>query len=246
MVAALSAMKSKLDPTANKPSLQKAKLIYQIPGRRGAPKTIECQFNPQSLTISKSVSYHAATVDPFSGEEVENDELNAPMLIFGGGMPAMFGLDLIFDTTILDNQDVRGFTNQLLALTLKGAGDSPKPDEPPPVVQFMWGDMTLFMAVIVNLQITYTHFLASGIPVRARASVRFQQAYDSDAPQGSQNPTSRTDSRKTHIVQQGDRIDYLAYMEFGDSTRWREIAQANNLANPLALKPGQILVLPQD
>ena len=242
----LDSLKSALNPTAQKPSLQKAKLLYMVPGRQGSPKSIECQFNPQTLSITKSAHWHSAAIDPLSGDEIDVDELNAPTLIFGGGSSAQFSLDLIFDTTILGNQDVRGFTNQLLSLTLKGAGDSAKPDDPPPVVQFIWGDMMLFMAVIVHVQITYTLFLASGIPVRARASVKFQQAFDTDAPKGSQNPTSRTDPRKTHIVQQGDRLDYLAYLEYGSSARWRDIAEANHLENPLDLRPGQILALPQE
>jgi hypothetical protein len=246
MVAALSAIKSKLDPTANKPSLQKAKLYYQVPGRQGQPKSIECQFNPQTLTISKGVSWQSAITDPDSGKVIPNQELNAPPLRFRGGESAIFSLDLVFDTTVLDNQDVRGFTNQLLALTLKGAGDSPKPKDPPPVVQFVWGDIMLFVAVIIQVQIAYTLFLASGVPVRARARVQFQQAFDGDAPKGAQNPTSRTDPRKTHIVQIGDRLDYLAFMEYGNPARWREIAEANDLDDPLAIKPGQILVLPQD
>ena len=86
--------------------------------------------------------------------------------------------------------------------------------------------------------------MASGIPVRARAKVDFIQAFDEDGPQASQIPTARTSARKTHLVQQGDRLDYLAYQEYGQPGLWREIASANGLDDPMDIHPGQVLVIP--
>ncbi len=88
--------------------------------------------------------------------------------------------------------------------------------------------------------------MASGLPVRARAQVNFRQAFDGDTLREGQNPTSRTDRRKTRLVQQGERLDYIAFQEYGDAGRWRDIAEANHLDNPLDLRAGQILVIPQD
>jgi nucleoid-associated protein YgaU len=41
-------------------------------------------------------------------------------------------------------------------------------------------------------------------------------------------------------------LDYIAYRQLGSAARWREIAQANDLPDPLDLKPGQVLVIPQE
>lgn len=230
-------VKGTLSPPSEKPSLQKAQIIYNA---GSGDKTIDCQFNPQTLTIVKSVEWRAG-----KGDGVEaRPELNSPELFFGGGNPAEFSLDLIFDTTRLDNQDVRGFTNQLLALTLMGGGDPSHKDDDPPLVQFVWGDLILFIAVIKKVEVSYTLFLASGIPVRARAKVDFIQAIDEDGAQASQNPTTRTYARKTHLVQEGDRLDYLAYQEYGQPGMWREIAAANDLDDPTAIRPGQVLIIP--
>ena len=237
----LAQLKKQIDPSKDKPSLQKAKLLSLNSSGKDVT-TLECQFNPESLRISKMVEWHA----PKAGENKSEaqPQANAPSLEFGGGNPAEFSLELIFDTTILDNQDVRGFTNQLLKLTLMGSGDSNK-DMEPPAVQFIWGELMLFVAVIKKIELAFTMFLPSGIPVRARAKVDFIQLYDEDGKQGSQNPTTRTAARKTHIVQQGDRLDYLAYQEYGQPGLWREIASANDLQNPLDLYPGQVLVIPK-
>jgi hypothetical protein len=223
----------------DKPNLQKAKIVYDSAAGMGS---IECQFNPATLSITKRVGWHA--VYPSDSETDTQADLNAPEMVFAGGSPAEFSLDLIFDTTILDNQDVRGYTNQLLSLTLMGGGDPSCKEDDPPLVQFVWGEFMLFEAVITMVQIHYTLFLPSGIPVRARANVHFIQAYDSDGSQDAQNPTSRTDPRKMHRVQQGDRLDFLAFQEYGRSDMWREIAEANHLDNPLDIQAGQTLILP--
>ncbi|MCJ7622278.1 MAG: hypothetical protein MUO76_02155, partial [Anaerolineaceae bacterium] len=206
----LGKLKSAIDPTTDRPSLQKAKIkAIDIKGKE--IMEIECQFNPQSMTISKTVEWAAAKAGDDKKEA--QPQLNAPTLGFGGGNPAEFSLDLVFDTTTMDNQDVRGFTNQLLSLTLMGAGDPKRSEEDPPMVQFVWGEFILFFAVIIKIEISFTLFLASGVPVRARAKVNFKQRVDEDGKLASQNPTTRTAARKTHVVQQGDRMDYLAYQE---------------------------------
>jgi len=238
----LAKISSMIDPTRDKPSLQKAKLIA-VDGDGNDLATLDCQFNPESLKITKSVEWNAAK----SGTSTRDaqPQSNAPDMEFGGGHAAEFSLDLVFDTTTLDNQDVRGYTNQLLTFTLMGGGKSGKEDEEPPAIEFVWGEFLLFLAVIKKIEITYTLFLPSGVPVRARVHLDLIQLMDEDGKQGSQNPTTRTPARKTRVVQQGDRLDYLAYQEYGQPGLWREIAEANHIENPLDLQPGQRLVIPK-
>jgi len=232
----------------------KAKLLIIQPGAalsvQSSPAqatAIPCQFNPATLKIDKAVNWHPEDDHPgqSSGKQTGIQQtkpvLNAPMMVFGGGNSATFSLDLIFDTTSEGNKDVRTYTNQLLGLTLICQGK-----KTPPYVLFVWGEYTSFLSVVTKVEISYTHFLGSGRPVRARAAVSFVQASDTDGGKlPAQNPTSMTKARKTHIVQQGERIDTLAYQEYGQCGRWREIAEANGLDNPLDLRPGQILVIPQ-
>lgn len=238
----LGKLKGALDPTLNMPSLQKAKIL-SADAKGKSISELECQFNPTSLTITKTVEW--ASAKSGDNKKEAQPQLNAPSLEFGGGNPAEFSLDLIFDTTTMENQDVRGFTNRLLALTLMGAGDPKRSEEDPPVVQFVWGEFILFIAVIKRVEINFTLFLASGVPVRARAKVNFTQCFDEDGKLAGQNPTTRTEARKTHVVQQGDRMDYLAYQEYGQPGLWREIALANDLDDPLDIQPGQILIIPR-
>jgi nucleoid-associated protein YgaU len=196
---------------------------------------LEFQFNPAELEITKSVTWKTP--------EKLVPARNAPDLDFGGGKPASFSLSLIFDTTQSSGQkDVRTYTQELLKLVmLQGPLDQRLP---PPRVQFQWGGFMLFMAVVEQVKISYILFLPDGTPVRAKATVSFIQQDDSDDFLRGQNPTTRTEARKTRIVRTGDRLDLVAYQEYGDSSYWRHLAEANGILDPLALQPGQVLALP--
>jgi hypothetical protein len=195
---------------------------------------LEFQFNPEEIKITKELDWNKKSLVP---------ERNAPVLKFGGGKPAEFDLTLVFDTSQnITYRDVRMYTNELLRL-VKMYG--PVEDRyAPPQVDFQWGSFTLFRAVVEKVSITFKFFDPDGTPVRAEAKVEFVQQDDSDDVEGSTNPTTRTEARKTRLVQEGDRLDLIAYQEYGAAAHWRHLAQANGLNDPRALRPGQILVVP--
>lgn len=224
-------------------SLKKAKIL--VFNRKTKSKTgeIPCQFNPESFAINKSASWGTPSATATDSKNNHpQPKLNAPELVFSGGQGATFSLKLFFDTTNNGNGDVRGYTNQLLKLTLITGKDT----NSPPLVRFSWGAILSFYAVVKKVEVSYILFTQAGVPVRARATVDCEQAYDEDGAKGGQNPTSLTNPRKTHVVEEGDRIDYIAFKEYGQAGMWRRLAEANNLENPLILRPGQILVVPQE
>jgi nucleoid-associated protein YgaU len=227
--------------------MEKAKLKWftKVPPNMGE---IECQFNPSELTISKSVSW--SEYDAFGSHQLKKMNWNAPPLKFGGGSPATYSLALFFDAYSVDGgpKDVREYTNKLLRLTMRGAGYAMFiiPYADPPWVTFVWGKITLFTAVVESVSISYTMFAPDGTPIRAKATVAFKQNEilgDDIIP--AQNPTSRTDARRTRIVHTGQRLDQIAYEEYGDARYWRLLAEANRMDDPFHLSDGQILVIPQ-
>jgi hypothetical protein len=195
---------------------------------------LEFQFNPSKLKITKGVEWTGK--DPVR-------ERNAPDLKFGGGKPATYKLDLTFDTSSnISYRDVRMYTNQLLKLVkLYGPVDD---RYAPPQVEFRWGSFTLFLAVVEEVEISFTLFDPDGTPIRASAEVSLIQQDDSDDFAGSTNPTTRTEARKTRVVQEGDRLDLIAYEEYGSVAHWRHVAEANGLRDPRQLRAGQVLRLP--
>ena len=80
-----------------------------------------------------------------------------------------------------------------------------------------------------------------------RASVDLScEQYEPDANWGPQNPTSGTPSpNRTHQVRVGDSLDRIAAKYYGDSTKWRTIAAMNGIGDPLELRPGSLLAIPE-
>jgi nucleoid-associated protein YgaU len=61
-----------------------------------------------------------------------------------------------------------------------------------------------------------------------------------------QNPTSGTPHpHRTHVVSPGETLDRIAAVYYGDGTRWRAIAVANGISDPLAIAPGTLLSIPE-
>src|SRR4051812_42567420 len=199
---------------------------------------IPCLFNPTTIAIDKSNSW--------SGDDASGR--NAPELVFDGGSSGSMSLDLIFDTTD-DGSAVTVHTNKLSDLMSVDKEladyDSATDTGRPQWVKFHWGDMHTFKAAITKMNLTFTYFSAAGVPLRANVSLDLVQ-YEAEENWGPQNPTSGTPTpNRLHQVQRGETLDRISARHYKDSTKWRLIAEANNITDPLALKPGSILSIPR-
>jgi nucleoid-associated protein YgaU len=199
---------------------------------------IDCLFNPSELTVSKSNSWNAG----------QSKGRNAPELRFQGGQSATLSLNLTFDTT-REGTDVTEYTTKLLDLmksdpSLPGA-DRARNSARPPWVEFHWGKLHSFRAIIEKLQLKFTYFASDGTPLRAKADLSLKQWKD-EAELPLQNPTSSTPSVHTvHTLLPGETLDRVAALYYQDSTRWRLIAEANGIVDPLEIPPGTALILPE-
>uniref|UniRef100_UPI0036F1D924 LysM peptidoglycan-binding domain-containing protein n=1 Tax=Fodinicola feengrottensis TaxID=435914 RepID=UPI0036F1D924 len=60
-----------------------------------------------------------------------------------------------------------------------------------------------------------------------------------------QNPTSGSlAGRDVHTTTIGDTLASVAYSAYGNPELWRDLAEANNIDNPMALRPGTRLLIP--
>jgi nucleoid-associated protein YgaU len=199
---------------------------------------IKCLFNPAELTISKSNSWNAG----------QSKGKNAPELRFQGGQSATLSLSLTFDTT-REGTDVSVYTGKLLELmkvdaSLPGA-DRGRNSARPPWVKFHWGKLHSFKAIVERLQIRFTYFASDGMPLRAKVDVSLKQWKD-EAELPLQNPTSSTPQVHTvHVLLPGETLDRVATLHYRDPTRWRLIAEANRVVDPLELTAGTPLVVPE-
>lgn len=210
--------------------MEKAKIINLRTGQ-----SLVCQFNPEELTLTKQINWNHS---PVSGDNVGQVE-------YGSGQPETFNLKLIFDTTAT-GLDVRLEYALLLEMAKPGSLIPGLKIKEPAQCRFLWGAITSFTAVITSISQNFIMFLSNGTPVRANLDVAFQEVKDEaqQAQEQPTNPTTRSEPRKTRRVQQGDRLDLIAFEEYGDAGQWLALAEANELDNPLALAPGQILKIP--
>jgi nucleoid-associated protein YgaU len=111
-----------------------------------------------------------------------------------------------------------------------------------PKVMFGWGtNIIMEQAVVKAVAVDYERFLL-GEPVRATARVTLEEVQS--ILMGT-NPTSGgLATRRTRTVGEGDTLASIAYEEYKDPNKWRALAEANNIDDPMRVKPGQVLDVP--
>lgn len=195
---------------------------------------VHCMFNPHEYTLTKQNQWEAGNT---KGK-------NVPKMKFKQGGAETLKLQLFFDT-YAEQSDVREHTKNLwkMMMVTEDKKNQTNNKSEPPHVAFEWGKFS-FEAVITNISQKFTLFDEEGVPLRTTVDVTFQQVVDVQ-DHHAQNPTSGGGPPlRTHIVQPGDRLDWIASQVYGDASHWRVIARENNLRHPLHLRGGQQLVIP--
>lgn len=199
--------------------------------------TINFMFNPETIEFSKDVDWSPE----------ESPGKNAPKQTFKKGGPVTFSINALFDSTesgkAITDTTSKLFDLASVAKDVKGTKAN-RNMQRPPWVQFHWGKMSSVKAVITSLKVKFTYFKSDGTPTRAEVAISFRQYQDEKLPK--QNPTSGTlNPGQVRRLETGQYLDTLSQDLYGDSGRWREIAEANNIDDPLALETGRYLVIPE-
>jgi nucleoid-associated protein YgaU len=196
---------------------------------------VRCIFRPKEYTFAKQNQW---TPGKAAGASMQPPKFN-------GGQPKTLQVELMFDTYEAGT-DVRDTTGKLwgmMKVTPKHKDRATGKSEPPHV-EFRWGRLWSFKAVITSISEKFTLFMPEGMPVRSVVTLQMLQAEDEEVWPG-QNPTSGSrEGYAMHLVKEGETIDWIAFVEYGSSTAWRNLAAANNLDDPDHLRPGQRLVVP--
>lgn len=117
----------------------------------------------------------------------------------------------------------------------------------PPTLTFQWGPPMLgfmYSVQIKSLDVTYTRFDPTGIPVRADINMTLQEM-PSLLGSFPTNPTSGGQpGRRTHVVNQGESLASIAQFYYGRPGLWRRLAEVNGIDDPRRLRPGRTVYLP--
>lgn len=201
----------------------------------------QVMYNPEELKLEQGNNF----------AEVGIPGLDTPPVQYVRGKARTLSMELPFDTCV-SGADVRAFTAPVVQLL-----DKDPQTLAPPILLFSLGRFQ-FQCVLVDAAQRYTMFLRDGTPVRSTLSVRLQEYVRVDV-QISQglffgSPTvsaavnaavsAAVGSTTTHTVGAGDTLSGLAGAYLGDPSLWRQIAQANQIVDPLNLLVGQVLRIP--
>ena len=206
-------------------------------------RAVEFMFNPTEYSVRKSNSWN------FQSKKAGN----VPTWEFGGGGPRELQLQLLFDATLPgrgDGNAVRRATDLLFSFMMidKTIADrSPVTTlGRPPRCVLEWGrdSKSHFPCYVSDCSVKYLMFSEDGVPLRATADLTLKEVSD-PADLARQNPTSGGEpGMKVYKVREGDRIDWIAFLSYGDASLWQRIAKANDLPDPATLRPGTTLTIP--
>lgn len=217
--------------------------------RDGVPVSLKALFNPARLVFRRKARWER-------DEAAQVGWISA--LKFRGSPPASLALDLFFDTYDAPDPASAPWARALVpfaSVTRNAPHDVldqtwaierlTRPDREthePPTCTLRWGRGTLFCGVLAEADTTVTLFLPDGTPVRASVSCRFVAREALSRPA---DELHSADVAKKYTVQPGDTLMLIAEAMYADARRWRPIADANALGDPLRLTPGQVLLVPK-
>jgi Contractile injection system tube protein/LysM domain len=228
--------------------LEKANLIVVEPPTPGdkppplakvlsSPKVgegeIKFQFNPTSYTVTKRAEWERRPMK--ASEKVAMPEYIGPQ-------PRTIDLEIFLDDTDVAAPKVEKKV-ELLFRCLVPTDRSRKAQKPsPPWVVFGWGSSIHLVAIVTSVNANYMLFRSDGTPTRAQCTISLEEV-PTKAPR--QNPTSGgLAARAMHRVLAGDTLASIAFAEYDDPTRWRTIAEANDIDDPFRLRIGAELLVP--
>ncbi|MFK0223816.1 hypothetical protein ACIQWN_37250 [Streptomyces vinaceus] len=116
-----------------------------------------------------------------------------------------------------------------------------------PSVTFQWGPPELgffYQVRLISCQIQFVRFNRHGAAIRAKASITMQ-TIPSLLGSLPTNPTSGgLAGRASHTMTEGEDLQAVARQQYGNPSAWRGVAEANGIEDPLRVRPGRQLYLP--
>lgn len=207
-------------------TLKKATITIHRGKNEEKKETVSVLFNPNQYSIQLSNKYKWFDINGLSTQLHQ----------FLNGQKRTLTMELFFDS-YAEQKDVRIYTEKITNI-MKIDEEQGKP----PRCTFAWWKFS-FTGVIESITQTFTMFLPSGIPVRATLNVTFSEAL-SDKEQEMIKANFTEDQYRQYKLKENEELTNVAYREYNDPTRWRDVAYANNIDNPRMVQSGMILNIP--
>ncbi|MDA8047027.1 MAG: LysM peptidoglycan-binding domain-containing protein [Actinomycetota bacterium] len=193
------------------------------------------QYNPGALTEVIEAHYRRINLPSAPGGSKQ---------MFIGTAPSHMTVEIQLDAFAVPPLPPQATLAQLQTM-MNPTPDSIALNNPmPPTVMFGWGpNIIMDQAIIKQMSVTHERFLL-GVPTRAKVRVELESIPFGSLP--GTNPTSGgLATRRTRTVVEGDTLASIAYQEYNDPNYWRALAEANGIDDPLRVKTGSVLMVPE-
>lgn len=210
-------------------------------------RAVTVQFNPETLKVT------------YTNQVSQGSGRNATQHVGAGA--TKLAVQLLFDVNAAGDEatataDVRELTEKVVYfITPQGEGRA----RVPPLLRFAWGTFQ-FDGVVESLDESLEFFSPEGRPLRASLSLSLAQPQIVGAvtrnPSGQRQPLApasgaapgapRREAGTTPLTPapQGGSVQRMAgQSNAGDSSNWRDVAQANGIEDPLRLAVGSLIDL---
>lgn len=202
------------------------------------------QFNPQELKLDEKAIWKP------SGEH----QADKPLLTYEKGQPSTLTMELVVDSTDDGSNCYNSHVKKLrafLSSTVEKTDAQGNEVKRPPFLRFTWGGFT-FDCVLETLGVQFMMFKPDGTPIRAKVTVGLKERKRGNMG-GSANGKvtlsamgsmfSSADNVQTTTVQDGDTMSSVSQRSNADM---RDMANANNVDDPMNPPVGQQMVVPND
>lgn len=207
------------------------------------------QFNPATIVIAHSAPMQPSNAKP---QQKDSQKTNATG---GGGKTTKVPTDvdqvakangtttITMNAVTFHGPQVAATCNTLLGWTNFSEVDNSAQKHALPKLTFLWGSQN-YLVNLNQVSITYSRFDRTGTPVRALVNLTLHSVPKIPGPT---NPSSGgLSGRRTHLLTGAESLPELSTRTYGVPGRWREIAAANGIADPLRVRPGTLLYLPSE
>jgi len=225
----------------------------------GSGQRIDCLLNPETLEVTRLAGIRPRTTA--TGALVGANLTDDPLLFTGGGRTELV-LDLVFDVDLVESSgpdaDVRALTRPLWQLAENSAEE--RGSVRPPLARLVWGKTWNVLGVVAAVAERFDSIGSTGVPRRSWLRLKLVRVTDSPTDTAEDiDSTGRAGTVASHrrpgaVQATGDghvetgfggvRFDLLAEDALGSPHRWRELAEHNDISNPLTVDPGTVLSVP--
>ncbi len=195
----------------------------------------EVQVNPESFAVAYSIEY--------SGKQAKHSSSFTPK--WEKNPPRKLSFEILFDNTgalpemiPAKQESVSKQIQSFESKVFQAKGESHRPN----FLLIEWGTL-IFKCCLDNMTVTYKLFAPNGDPLRATASVSFQEVIREGLVV--RDPDMKSpDITHAFTVKEGDTLPLMAENVYGDTAYYVAVAQANKLIQFRNLRAGNRLLFP--